>query len=191
MHPILFATSHRLPSGDTVHFRTLAAADAPALGRYFADLSGDTRQRFGPHPLDQATADQLCATIDPSRALRLVATTQADPPVIIAYFILLLGVTDGERDRYEQAGLRLDPHRTATLAPSVADAYQNQRLGSPLLQHTIDVARRLGRTRLILLGGTQATNERAVHFYHKHGFHTVQAFEYPAGCLNYDMLLDL
>ena len=55
----------------------------------------------------------------------------------------------------------------------------------------LQVAREHGRRRLVLLGGTQATNERAMHFYRKLGFRTVGTFEHPRGAQNYDMLLEL
>jgi GNAT superfamily N-acetyltransferase len=73
----------------------------------------------------------------------------------------------------------------------VADAFQNQGVGSLLMARLIQIARRLGCKRMVLLGGTQAANHRAVHFYQKHGFRTVGTFEWPAGCDNYDMLLEL
>ena len=52
-------------------------------------------------------------------------------------------------------------------------------------------ARQLGRTRMVLWGGTQATNDRAIHFYQKHGFRTVGEFQEPPGFNNYDMIMDL
>jgi hypothetical protein len=44
---------------------------------------------------------------------------------------------------------------------------------------------------MLLLGGTQASNQRAMHFYAKHHFRTIGSFEEPVGVLNYDMLLEL
>ena len=40
----------------------------------------------------------------------------------------------------------------------------------------MDIARRLGCRRLILLGGVYASNQRAIHFYKKHGFRVVGSF---------------
>lgn len=190
--PRCVTAEYRLASGQRVVFRPLAAADAALLGSYFVALSAETRRRFGPHPLDQPTAARLCATIDVTHALRIVATIPAaGRETIIGYCILLLGVTDHERARYAQWQIALDTARDCTVAPSVADAYQNQGIGGPLLRHTIDVARRLGRRRVVLLGGTQATNGRAIHVYQRQGFRTVGSFCYPDGMLNYDMLLSL
>jgi ribosomal protein S18 acetylase RimI-like enzyme len=72
----------------------------------------------------------------------------------------------------------------------VSDEFQNRGLGSLMMKHVIAVARRLGRRRMILSGGTQATNARAIHFYQKHGFRKVGEFETP-GMNNFDMVLEL
>jgi GNAT superfamily N-acetyltransferase len=171
------------------------ASDAQTLGQYFLGLSGEARRFFGPHPLDQATADLLCAQIDYTDTIRMLATAgtgaEGAAEQVVAYFILQLGVTGDERDRYHGVGISLDPQTDCTVAPSVADAFQSQDVGSLLMAHLIQIARRLGRKRMVLLGGTQAANHRAIHFYHKHGFRTIGTFEWPAGCNNYDMLLEL
>lgn len=93
------------------------------MGRYFEGLSAETRRRFGPHPLDLATAAHLCATLNPAEYLRFVAFHQAE---IVAYFILQLGITPHEAARYAARNLPLDPNTTATLAPSVAGAGHRQ-----------------------------------------------------------------
>ena len=188
--PLRAARSVELPGGATALFRPLLGSDSRTLGAYFAALSPETRSLFGPHPFDQATADQLCAAAGDGDTLRMVALS-ANGEQIIAYFILMLLVTEYELERYARLGIALDTVDDCTVAPSVADARQNTGLGSPLFGHVIDLARRLGRRRMVLLGGTMARNERAIHFYQKHGFRTVGPFEYPAGALNYDMLLEL
>jgi len=187
-NPQCIATRLALPSGVAVTLRPLMPQDAQLLGDYFQQLSAETRQRFGPHPLDRSTADQLCATLNYAEVLRLIAVA-ADQA--IAYFILQLSVTDHERRRYTERGLQLDPAADCTCAPSVADAYQNQGVGSLVMPLLVDVARQLGRRWMVLLGGTQASNQRALQFYRKHGFQTVGTFEYPAGVFNEDMRLEL
>jgi ribosomal protein S18 acetylase RimI-like enzyme len=54
----------------------------------------------------------------------------------------------------------------------------------------IKAAKELGAKSLVLMGGTQATNKRAIAFYEKFGFKHVCDFETKV--LNYDMqmLLD-
>jgi GNAT superfamily N-acetyltransferase len=191
-NPLSIANTFQLASGAQVTVRLLLRSDSAALGAYFLGLSEETRRRFGPHPLDQATADDLCATISIAEALRLVAVVPGPAPQeIIAYFILLLDVTEDERARYTPSGIALDSQTDCTVAPSVADCYQSSGLGSRCFEHLIELARRLGRQRMLLLGGTQASNQRAIHFYAKHRFRTIGSFEEPVGVLNYDMLLEL
>jgi GNAT superfamily N-acetyltransferase len=137
-------------------------------------------------------SDDLCATINVAEALRLVAVVPGPTgEEIIAYFILLLGVTDYELARYAQCGIALHSQTDCTVAPSVADRYQNSGLGSRCFQYLIELARRLGRQRMLLLGGTQASNHRAIHFYLKHGFRMIGSFEEPEGVLNHDMFLEV
>jgi ribosomal protein S18 acetylase RimI-like enzyme len=59
------------------------------------------------------------------------------------------------------------------------------------MNHVIDSARQLGRRYVVLSGGVQVTNERAVHVYQRLGFRPSGTFEYPGGCWNADMLLEL
>ena len=96
-----------------------------------------------------------------------------------------------ERERYSQAGIPLDPNTDCSLAPSVADAFQGQGLGSLLMQHVFSMARRLGYRRMVLVGGTQGRNQRAIHFYRKHGFRTIGIFKSSHAPVNYDMIAEL
>jgi diamine N-acetyltransferase len=166
-----------LRNGESLLFRLLQAGDAPALGDYFTGLSEATLQRYRPHEFTAEHARHLCATIDNSKVLRLVALTQDDEmPRIVAYFIVILGVRDEDVARYEALGIPLNPETDCTLAPSVADAYQDAGLGSQMMEWMFKVVGKLGRTRVVLWCGVQATNERAKHFYQKHGFTKVGEF---------------
>ncbi|MBN1873759.1 MAG: GNAT family N-acetyltransferase [Anaerolineae bacterium] len=195
--PLRIATLCYLPvPGDgrdktLVTFRPLLARDARRLGQYFLGLSDETRRRYGPHPFDQATADMLCAELNYAQTLRMLATLDLEEAEqVIAYFILVLGVLERDAARYARLAIPLAPDTDCTLAPSVADAFQSRGLGSLMMEHLIRVAVRLGRKRMVLMGGTQATNARAIHFYQKHGFRKVGEFEKPPGFNNYDMILE-
>jgi GNAT superfamily N-acetyltransferase len=188
----LISTTVTFRDGTPVVLRALTSSDAQTLGDYFLSLWAETKRRYGPHPFDRATAEALCAAVDPSSILRLLGTVQgAGGEQIIAYFILILGIREDDAHRYDKLGIPLNAETDCTLAPSVADAYQSKGLGSLVMQHLLDVARCMGRQRMVLWGGTQATNDRGIHFYHKHGFRTVGEFEEPPGFNNYDMILDL
>ena len=108
---------------------------------------------------------------------------------IIGYFIVVLGVREQDRQRYDKLGISLHDETDCTIAPSTADAYQNQGLGALLLAHVADVLRRVNRKRILLWGGTREDNPRAIHFYTKFGFRTVG--EFRSDINNYDMIMDL
>lgn len=190
-NPASVTTSVRLASGEEVRLRPLQRGDARILGPYFLGLSAATRRFYGPHAFDQETADQICAGLDSSQALRLLATRGSGvAEQVIGYFILVFGVHASDRDRYAQLGMALDAAADCTLAPSVADAYQGAGLGSLMLEHLCHIARACGRTRMVLWGGVRQDNPRAVHFYRKFGF--VEKGEFPAGGVgNYDMIAQL
>ncbi|MFN8375195.1 MAG: GNAT family N-acetyltransferase [Anaerolineae bacterium] len=182
-------TQRLLLGEEHVIFRLLLPGDGELLGRYFEGLSAETRRRYGPHPLTADEANNLCATIDLQAALRFVALLPGAAPQIVAYFIVLMGVRERDAARYADYGIKLDGAQDCTFAPSVADAYQSRGLGSLLMPHVVDVARRLGRRSLVLWGGVQATNARAIGFYRKFGFEHVGDFQ--TDIPNHDMILYL
>lgn len=191
-NPARVARAFTTRTGAHGTLRPLARSDAAALGRYFLDLSEDTKRRYGPHPFDQQTADAFCATLEPERVLRMIAVlADTTPERIIAYIILRLRLNADECARYAPYGIILNPEHDCTVAPSVADDFQNQGLGSILFTQVIGLLRQLGRRYLLLQGGVFITNAGAVRFYQKVGFHIVGEFEHPTGIRSYDMFLDL
>jgi len=189
-HPeSVFATS-ALSSGEPVLYRPVSAGDGQILGDYLLGLRPETVELFRPHDFDQATADRLCAEIDSSQLLRMIATVEVDGEErVIGYFLLRFGVGDHDLARFGPYGISLDANTDCTIAPSVADDYQDRGLGSLLFSHLIEIARRAGRKKIILQGGVRAINARARHFYKKHGFRKVG--EFGANLDNLDMILEL
>lgn len=194
MLPDFLTTVVSSRSGETITLRPMRADDSARFGEYVCGLSEATRSFYGPHPFTQETAEAICATLDPNDILRFVATIpRADDERIIAYFLLKQGVLKDDVERYEKR-LPLDPATDATLAPSVADDWQEQGLGSRMMQHVLQAAAKLGKKRVVLWGGVQERNERAVHFYSKYGFRKVGEFTSNHSTYtlnNHDMILDL
>jgi GNAT superfamily N-acetyltransferase len=190
-NPAPFSKEIRLASGGPALLRPLQRGDAAVLGRYFLGLSEATRRMYGPHAFDQETADRICAELDSSQALRLLATLgSGETEQAIGYFILVFGVLEGDRKRYEKLGIALDQDSDCTLAPSVADAHQSAGLGSLMMEHLRWIARECGRQRMVLWGGVRQDNPRAVHFYRKFGF--AEKGEFMVGEVNnYDMIAPL
>ena len=180
-----------LRSGADATLRLLSADDADLLGAYFARLSPRTRDFYGPHPFDQETADRLCReTRTDTEAVRLVVTvTDGDGARIIAYFIVGFRMQESDTKRYAARGTPLDDRTDAYLAPSVEDRYQAAGVGSAMMGHLVPWLHGLGRRRLVLLGGVQQRNGRAIAFYRKWGFRIVGDFQTRAAC--HDMIATL
>lgn len=164
--------------------RLLQQTDSDKLSDYFSQLSAATRQYFAPHPFDQATVASICATLNPAEIVRLVVT-DANDERILAYTLLLNGTVPSDTRRLEALGIDLDPSTDCSLAPSIADAYQSQGVGKFIMEKALSIAQATGKQRIILWGGVQAANQRAVNYYQKYGFVTINEFERNG--LKYDM----
>jgi diamine N-acetyltransferase len=165
--------------------RELHADDAKALGQYFDGLTDATTRRFQPHELSAAHAVRLCAeaSADTQRFVMLHSEQ------IIAYFILSRRIPPEDAARYRERGVELDGARDLSFAPSVADAWQDHKVASAAMPHLIAHVRAAGVRSLVLMGGTQATNARAIAFYEKFGF--VRGGGYETDVYNHDMRLVL
>ena len=186
--PAELRATFTLRSGAAADLRRLRPQDADLIGAYFARPSPRTIQFYGPHRFDRETADRLCmeARTDTEVVRFVVTVTEAGAPRIIAYFIVGFRMQDADAKRYAARGTPLDERTDAYLAPSVEDAYQNGGVGSSVMRCVLPWLRQLGRRRLMLLGGVQHRNERAIAFYRKWGFRTVG--ELHTKQANYDMI---
>ncbi|MBI2517285.1 MAG: GNAT family N-acetyltransferase [Opitutae bacterium] len=178
-------TTLTLRDGRPLHVRRLERTDADAFGCFLEKLGTTTRSFFGPHPLTAPEAARLCAAQPERDALRLVVAEPGGR--IVAYFILELGLRAEDAQRLAARGQPLDPATAVTLAPVVADDYQNTGVAGAAFPSVVEEARATGRTHLVLMGGTQERNARAVRFYLREGFTPHGRFEYPPGTWNIDM----
>lgn len=171
----------------SVIIRLLEKDDAAAIYSYLTHLSAESKSRFGPHAFDKGTVDAICASLS-NEILRFIALDKEQN--IVAYMLVKQGMLEGERMRYAANGIYLDEAVACTFAPSVADAWQNAGLGTTMFNFIKDYVLNQGKKYMILWGGVQATNSRAVHFYKKHHFITVANFWYDDKD-NIDMYLTL
>lgn len=167
-----------LNSGEEVVIRRLEPGDAAALLRYFDNFSDLTRKRFGPHPFDEATVNAICNGLASDSCVRLVAIAGER---CLAYCLLQPGILDHDADRLRSYGLNPDQFRFATYAPSVDEHYHGTGLAGAMLQHLEGEAKKTGATHVILWGGVQHGNPRAVRFYEKNGFVKVGTFNQNGG----------
>ncbi len=174
-------------SGDkAIRFRLLGPGDEDALLAYLDGLSSATRRRFEPHPFDSETVTQVCA----GRWRRCRAYGGFDAAGrCVCYAIVAPGLIDFDAARYAGYEVALDAERDVTLAPSVADVWQSQGLGSAFMAYLLEVFAEQGARRVALWAGVQADNEIAVAYYHKFGFRELGRFEHNGQ--NIDMVREL
>jgi len=181
-----------MSDGLRIILRALRADDAFLLGAFFLGLSDDTKSRFGPHPFTTEEAENLCSHINFRETIRIIGVIDAEgEPRMIAYFIFIPGFGDRERERYAGRGIRLDAESDCSVAPCIADDFQNRGMGSALMPRVLRIAKRLGYRRALLIGGVKAMNLRGIHFYEKMGFRKVGMFSTSGGIENYDMIMEL
>ena len=191
-YPERVSTQIILRSGEEVLLRPLRKDDAPMLGAYFLGLSVATTRVYGPHQFDQQTADRLCAELDSADTLRMLGIVErGSQQRIIAYFIVHFGIYESDAKRYRDRNMLLSSTSDCELAPSVADGDQNTGVGSLVMEHLMPLLRRVGRKRVVLVGGVRAENLRAIHFYEKFGFEKVGAFKTRGNTDNFDMIVSL
>ncbi|MGQ1783515.1 GNAT family N-acetyltransferase [Saccharicrinis sp. GN24d3] len=165
-----------------MHIRQVTQHDKDKLYLYLKTLSEETRKRFGPHPFDEHTAWLVCS----GGYKNCMAYICLNDVLVVGYAIVKQGYVPGDRNRYIGYPITLSDRHDYTLAPSVADAYQSRGVGSLLLEFVLEDLRKRGAYKIILWGGVQASNLKAVNFYYKHGFRKVGEFEYYGN--NYDMV---
>jgi ribosomal protein S18 acetylase RimI-like enzyme len=160
--------------------------DSADLAAYFINLSDESKRRYGPHAFDEQAIRGLYKNPDP-----LIGYIARDPGsnLIIAYSVIKPGYLQQDQARLRSWGLTLDPETDATYAPSVADAWQNCGLGNNMFGFILADLKLKGIRRIILWGGVQSTNEKAVKFYLRNGFKTLGQFEHNGS--NFDMILNI
>lgn len=167
-------------------YRPLQSQDEDLLLDYLEKLSPQTRHRFGPHPYDRQA---ICDFYKLENQHKGFVAIEPQQPSIIGYAIIKYGFLPHDAPRLEGYGLELNAFTDCTFAPSVADEWQGRGIGSGLFDFILTGLKDQGKKRLILWGGVQASNERAITYYLKKGFRILGEFEYHGQ--NLDMALDI
>jgi GNAT superfamily N-acetyltransferase len=162
------------------------ATDHDALVHYLNQLSEATRQRFEPHPFDR---DGVLNFHKSYEGLLAYVAEDLSQQEIIAYAVIKHGCLEHDKERLmSYDGINLD-EGSCTFAPSVADKWQSRGIGKLLFHYILNDLKVAGISKIILWGGVQAGNNKAVNFYRKMGFTTLGSFEYNGS--NLDMLLEI
>ena len=162
-----------------MHTRFANTADIHILVSFYQQLQETTRRLYAPHSMDRESLQQQIT--DPAH-LMLLSFVEDE---LAGYQVFLKGTFPWERDRFTQYGITLNQH-TASYAPVLGDPFQGRRLGAKMLEQALPLLKAAGITQLILWGGVQCANIRAVNFYLKNGFRIVGYFDWEGA--NYDMI---
>lgn len=165
--------------------RKLAATDFDGLLCYLHHLSTETKSRFGPHAFDANAVIEFYKADD----ITGFVATDTTHNSIIAYAITTEGILQHEKDRLSSYNYPDIGNDAITFAPSVADNWQGKGIGKVMFEFIVNYCRQKNIRRIILWGGVQSTNKKALHFYQKLGFVTLGEFEYNG--LNQDMVLEI
>ena len=165
--------------------RRLNSDDAGSVYAYLLALSPQSKKRFGPHPFDLKA---VAAVLNDIGNLTAYGAYTGETNDLISYVLIRHGYNWFDKDRYDNYGIDLSEDSDCTCAPSVADAWQNRKIGSMVFNFILnDLPSHFKR--MILWGGVQADNAIAVTFYKRKNFQLLGEFEYNGK--NYDMMLTL
>jgi GNAT superfamily N-acetyltransferase len=162
-----------------MHTRIATADDCDSIVIFYQQLQEATRRLYAPHRMDREALQQQVA--DPAYIMLLSFIDEE----LAGYQVFLNGAFPWECDRYTQYGIVLDQH-TASYAPVLGDGYQGKGAGTLMLTQALPFLEKANIHQLILWGGVQCANIRAVNFYLKNGFRIAGYFEWEGA--NYDMI---
>lgn len=175
----------RTKNNKQIAIRKLCTGDFDDLFNYLQKLSEVTKKRFGPHPFDKESI--ICFYRDASNTGYIAV----DPVTseIVGYSIIKTGFLEHDHSRLQSYGLTPHSRSDCTFAPSVADSWQSCGIGDALFGFILTDLGQAGVRRIILWGGVQADNEKAVKYYQKHGFRKLGQFQHNGE--NVDMILEI
>ncbi len=166
--------------------RRLNYDDFDKLVVYLSKLSPETVSRFGPHGFDKKSILNLYENCNKHKGY---IAQDAETSEIIGYSIVKLGYLEHDGSRLQSYGITPDDNSDCTFAPSVADQWQSQGVGNSLYNFMLLDLKAKRFKRIILWGGVQSNNTRAVNYYSKHGFRKLGEFQHNGP--NFDMVLEI
>ncbi len=177
--------------GEKLVIRPLEAADAPQLGEFLSALSPRTRHLSIFPSYDLVAAHDMCDAIAKYDKLRFVVENSASPRRIIGLIEFSFAIMESDIARYAANNIALDPATDCRFGPTLADDYQSKGIGTLVAPFILDVARKFGKSRIILWGGVLVDNPRAIRYYEKIGFKALGQFTTSDNFAAMDMILTL
>jgi hypothetical protein len=162
--------------------------EAGALHNYFLKLSPLTQSRYAPHSFDSKNVTGICRNNGKGYAAYIA--TDTTNKTVVAYMLLKQVLLLDDFNRYASRNQFYLYTETVSFAPSVADDWQSSGLGREMNQYIELQLRSQQQRHIILWGGVQAANEKALNFYKKQGYQQRGDF-WLNGVQNLDMIKTL
>lgn len=188
-NPSIVTYSIDLHDAESVTLRPLEPGDVDDLADFLSGLSDETKRLSTFEGYDKSAAQKLCDSINKYDKLRFVVVP-TNSNSIVGLIEFSFGLPNSDIERFHKLGYELNLDTDCRFGPTLADSYQNKKLGSKLMPLVIEIAKRFNKKRIILWGGVLKDNERAIKFYEKFGFKAVGEFS-TDGLSKLDMILDL
>jgi len=188
-NPDLLTFNITIPSGDLVLLRPLLPEDVALLAAFLNGLSEQTRRFWNMDDYGVIAARGHCDSIAKYDKLRFVAISTT-VNTIIALLEFSLAIPENDETRYSRYGISLSS-TDCRFGPCIADVFQGKGVAVALFPYMVNVAKNLGKYRIILWGGVFAENQKAVRFYYKVGFQLVGDFLSQDGRKCLDMMLPI
>lgn len=176
------------PSTPGLVLRPLTQQDETGLRTFLESLSPTSRRFYSVSKETAAEASERCRAIGKYDKLRFVLD---DAGEVAGLFEFSLDLVEDDVRRYARHGIPLSRGRTIRFGPCVLDKHQGQGLARNVMPYLEDIARRLGRSRMILWGGVHVENLRAIRFYERVGFTWAGEFTNAHGDRCSDMYRDV
>ena len=172
-------------NNNKVNFSKLKPIQFDNLFTYLEKLSLESKKKFGPHSFDIQSIVEFYKKPENTGIIGVDVETNQ----IISYAIIKKGFVFVDSIRYESYGLPLNSMTDCTYAPSVADEWQSLGVGNAMFKFILAQIQNSNYKRIILWGGVQMTNKKAINYYQQNGF--IIHGQFNNSIENLDMLLHL
>jgi RimJ/RimL family protein N-acetyltransferase len=169
--------------------RPLETTDENKLIQLIDGLSQKTRQFYSYTDPAERIAGELCDAINKYDKLRFVLEKDGNKE-LIGLFEFSFSIPLGDKERYKKYNIKLS-EADCRIGPILKDEYQSKGIGTLVLPILISIAREFNKNRIILWGGVQQDNHKAINFYGKNGFKNVGPFVNKDKIACYDMILEI
>lgn len=189
-NPKKYAYEIDVPSGEKLIIRPLEKEDEEKLAQLFKNLSENTKNFYTSEEPFETRAKEHIDAINKYDKLRFVLE-KTDLNEIIGLFEFSFDIPPNDISRFENYAIKLTSNTDCRIGPLLKDEYQSKGFGSLVLPAILNIAKQFNKKRVILWGGVNKNNAKAIRFYEKNGFKNLGSFINQNKIECYDMLLNL